>query len=72
MGKVKAKYRQMTAGHNAGNRHVWYPIAVKSLERNSHLHSRLLPYYATCRCVVQRGLLGGFLHERVNLGLKSG
>ena len=24
------------------------------------------------RCAVQRGLLGGLLHERVNLGLKSG
>ena len=47
MGKVKAKYRQMTAGHNAGNRHMWYPIAVKSLERHSHLNSPLLPDYAT-------------------------
>ena len=35
MGKVKANYRQITAGHNAGNKHMWYPIAVKSLERNS-------------------------------------
>ena len=46
VGKVKAKYRQVTAGHNAGNRHMWYPIAVKNLERNSHLNSPLLPYYA--------------------------
>ena len=47
MGKVKAKYRQMPAGHNAGN-NLWYPIAVKSLECNSHLNSQLLPNYATC------------------------
>ena len=62
----------MTAGHNASNRHVWYLIAIQSLECNSHLNSQLLPCYATCRCAVQRGLLGGLLHERVNLGLKSG
>ena len=72
MGKVKAKYRQMTACHNAGNRHAWYPFGIKSLERNSHLNSQLLPYHATCRCAVQRGLLGGLFHERVNLGLKLG
>ena len=72
MGKVKAKYRQMPASHNAGNKHMRYPIAVKSREHNSHLNSQLLSSYATCfvgKVCMQRGLLGVLLHKSVNLKL---
>ena len=40
MEQVTAKYRQMTAGHNAGYRHMWYRIAIKVWSAiNSYLTS---------------------------------
>ena len=58
MGKVKAEYRQMTARHTAGNRHMWYVIAVKGLERSKLLSYLNVAYPLFCLvlCCVVMGI----------------
>ena len=49
MGKVKAKYCQMTASHNASDMHMWYAIAITRLEGNMLLYLALLSYLTSLK-----------------------
>ena len=59
----------MTAGHNAGNRHMWYPIAVKILKCNSTSFNLVVEFTVVallCNVLCREGVqfnvlyLGGF------------